>query len=211
MPTRARPAGILAVRMADDAGSRQRTDLRVERTRRRLASAMVELTLDRGYDSVTIRDLTQRADIGYATFFRHYSDKESLLRDLLDGVLEGLMALLEPVSGDADAASLGTLVFRHAQENAELYRVLLASQCSVDLIGRVYEVGGDAVARSFVPKEGSAVPFDIAANHVVRAFFALIEWWLEHDMPHPPETMGRVYERLIMAPTREVALEPRRG
>lgn len=197
--------------MTDGAVPRQRTDLRVERTRRRLANAMVELTLDRGYDAVTIRDLTQLADIGYATFFRHYSDKESLLRDLLDDVLEGLMVLLEPVSGDADAARLGTLVFRHAQENAELYRVLLASQRSVDLVGRVFEVGSDAIRRSFVPSEGSAVPFDIAANHVVRAFFALIEWWLERDMPHPPQTMGKVYELLIIGPTRELAFEPRRG
>ncbi|HKI56612.1 MAG TPA: TetR/AcrR family transcriptional regulator [Trueperaceae bacterium] len=196
--------------MGDGEGSRRHTDLRVERTRRRLAHAMVELTLDRGYDSVTIRDLTQRADIGYATFFRHYSDKESLLRELLDDVLAELMALIEPVSGDADAAQTGTLVFRHAQENAALYRVLLASRCSVDMMGRIYEVGSDGMRRSFVPTAGSDVPFEIAANHVVRAFFALIEWWLEHDMPYPPEAMGRVYQALILAPTRAVAFEPRR-
>jgi AcrR family transcriptional regulator len=197
--------------MPEDANTRQHTDLRVERTRRRLAEALVELTLDGGYDSVTIRDLTQRAEIGYATFFRHYSDKEALLRELLEDVLSGLMALIEPISGDADAAHTGTLVFRHVAQNAALYRVLLASHCTVDLVGRIYEVGSDGVARSFVPREDSPVPFDIAANHVIRSFFALIEWWLEHDEPYPPETMGRVYEALIMTPARTLAFEPRRG
>ncbi len=197
--------------MTDDADTRRHTDLRVARTRRRLARAMVELTLDRGYDSVTIRDLTHHADIGYATFFRHYADKEALLRELLDGLLEELMGLLEPVSADLEPAATGTLVFRHAQENAALYRVLLASHCSVDLVGRVYEVGSDGVARSFRPREDSPVPFEIAANHVIRSFVALIEWWLEHDMPYAPEVMGRVYETLIMRPARVAAFEPLAG
>ncbi len=197
--------------MADDTDTERPPDLRVQRTRRRLGEAMVELTLDRGYEAFTIRDLTSRADIGYATFFRHYADKEALLRDLLEGVLAGLMERLEPVSADADAATTGALVFRHAQENAELYRVLLASQPSVDLLGRALEVGMNGVYRSFVRREDSIVPLEVAAHHIIRSFMALIEWWLAHDMPYPPETMGRIYQVLIMEPTRAAALEARPG
>jgi len=195
--------------MASTTDSGPRQDLRVQRTRRRLGRAMIDLTLERGYDAVTIRDLTDRADIGYATFFRHYPDKEALLRDLLEEVLDGLMERLEPVSADDDPALTGATVFRHAKAHAPLYRVLLASQRSVDLLARALEVGIQAIDRSFTDRPDSIVPLDIAAQHIIRSFMALIEWWLMHDMPYAPETMGRIYRALIMDPTRAVALTPR--
>lgn len=185
------------------------TDRRVARTHRRLGRAMVELTLERGFEAVTIRDLTDRAGIGYATFFRHYADKDALLRDLLEGVLTELMALLEPLSADDDPARTGTLVFRHAARHADLYRVLLGSQRSIDLLGRAMEVGAEGIRRSFVRRPGSEVPLEIAAHHLIGSFVALIGWWLEHDLPYPPERMGRIYRALIMDPTRAAALEPR--
>jgi AcrR family transcriptional regulator len=186
-----------------------RSDPRVQRTRRRLGRAMVELTIERGFDAVTIRDLTDRAGIGYATFFRHYADKDALLRDLLEEVLEGLMEVLEPLSADADATRTGTLVFRHAQRNADLYRVLLASQRSVDLLGRALEVGAEGITRNFVQRPDSVVPIDVAAHHLTRSVVALIEWWLEHDMPYPAESMGHIFRALILEPTRAAALVPR--
>lgn len=195
--------------MARSADTERRPDLRVQRTRRRLGRALVELTLERSYDAVTIRDLTDRADIGYATFFRHYTDKEALLRDLLEEVIDGLMARLQPLSADVDAAHTGALVFRHAQENAPLYHVLLASQSSVELLARALEVGAQEVYRSFAGREGSVVPLEIAAHHIIRSFVALIEWWLAHDMPYPADRMGRIYRDLIMGPTRDAALVPR--
>jgi AcrR family transcriptional regulator len=69
-------------------------DRRVRRTQQALAHAVIALTLEKGYDAITIRDITDWADVGYATFFRHYKDKEALLHDVLDVVLTELMDLL---------------------------------------------------------------------------------------------------------------------
>ncbi|HEY7418111.1 MAG TPA: TetR/AcrR family transcriptional regulator, partial [Ktedonobacteraceae bacterium] len=71
-------------------------DRRVRRTQQLLAKALIALTLEKGYEAVTIRDITERADIGYATFFRHYHDKDELLRGVLDVVLTELTDLLCP-------------------------------------------------------------------------------------------------------------------
>src|SRR5437667_12756071 len=71
-------------------------DRRVRRTQHLLARALIALTLEKGYEAVTIRDITECADIGYATFFRHYRDKDELLEDVLDVVLAELIDLLCP-------------------------------------------------------------------------------------------------------------------
>ena len=57
---------------------------------------MIALILEKGYESVTIRDITERADIGYATFFRHYHAKDDLLQDVLDVVYDEFINLLSP-------------------------------------------------------------------------------------------------------------------
>jgi AcrR family transcriptional regulator len=88
-------------------------DRRVRRTQHLLARALIALTLEKGYEAVTIRDITERADIGYATFFRHYHDKDELLKDVLDVVLTDLIDLLRPSLPDADqtmGSSLGPIL-----------------------------------------------------------------------------------------------------
>ena len=59
-------------------------DKRSNRTRQALTNALISLTLEKNYDNVTVRDLAERADIGYATFFRHFTDKDALLADVLE-------------------------------------------------------------------------------------------------------------------------------
>ncbi|MEU2915684.1 TetR/AcrR family transcriptional regulator [Streptomyces massasporeus] len=49
-----------------------------QRTRRALAEAALTLFSDRGFDRVTLEELTAHAEIGRSTFFRYYSSKEDV-------------------------------------------------------------------------------------------------------------------------------------
>jgi AcrR family transcriptional regulator len=180
-------------------------DKRIRHTRGRLASALIELALEKGYEAVSIRELTGRAQVGYATFFRHYRDKDALLGDVLEVILAELLRLIQPVSADPQRA--GMLVFRHAQENHALYRVLLDNPPSSPLLGRIFEVGVAGVLASFRPREDALVPAEVAAHHVIASFLALIGWWLDQGMPYPPERMGTIYRELIIAPAVTTAFE----
>lgn len=188
--------------MADTAS---KLDARVRRSRLRLRQALVELVLQRGYDAVTIRDLTSRADVGYATFFRHFQDKDALLRSLLDELLDELMSLLAPSLADADASRTGTLVFEHVQQNADLYRVLISSQRFVDLVSRAASLGEAEMRRDHALSGDALLPPDAAVNHLVKSTIALIEWWLYAGMSPDPRRMGEAFEVLIMAPVKAVA------
>jgi AcrR family transcriptional regulator len=150
---------------------------------------------------VTIRDITERADIGYATFFRHYRDKDELLKDVLDVVLTELIDLLGPAI-PADPATLGVLLFRYVQEQSEVVRVLLRSHT---LLQPIIEAATQNVVNMHTARPDSPVPLEIAAHHIVTASISLIQWWLDHQMPYPPEQMGIVYYELITRPTEEVA------
>ena len=183
-------------------------DRRVKRTQKLLAKALIELTLEKGYEAVTIRDITERADVGYATFFRHYHAKEDLLKEVLEVVLSEFMHLLPSSASGTDHAILGTLLFRYVEEHEAVIRVLLSSPGAASLVQHMLEAESQGILLDKQPLEGSEIPTEIAAYHVVSSTIVLIHWWLDHGKPYPPERMGIIYRELIINPTMTVAFKP---
>src|SRR5690348_14574384 len=62
--------------MADMA---RREDRRVQRTRELLRGALFALIRERGFEVLTVQDIIDRANVGRATFYAHFDNKEDLL------------------------------------------------------------------------------------------------------------------------------------
>lgn len=60
-----------------------RIDPRVRRTRELLTRAFGELMTERGFASVTVQDVAERAGINRATFYAHYEDKFALFDQMV--------------------------------------------------------------------------------------------------------------------------------
>jgi AcrR family transcriptional regulator len=179
----------------------KQTDRRIKRTQQLLAEALIALTLAKDYDAVTIRDITQYADVGYATFFRHYRDKDALLESVLDVVLAELMLLFSTPASDSDEQQDGLLLFQYVQQHSEMIRVLLRSGAAPSLVKRVIEMRKQSSRDVHEAPVDSIVPRDIALYHLIAASISLVQWWLEQGMPYPPEQMGAIYYELVMRPT----------
>ena len=189
------------------------TDRRVRRTHKLLGDALIELALEKDYDEITIQEITDRADIGYRTFFRHYADKDELLKDVVSAVRDEMRMLMSPpppevfmnpAVQETDLPN-GEILFRHVQENSNLYRVLLFSNRSL-----LQPMKGFAIQefkRNFAGEPNTEIPFEIITNHMVSSMITLVRWWLENDMPYTPEEMGKFAFRLIIKPTSEILLQ----
>ena len=59
-------------------------DRRVQKTRKLLQDALIELVAEKGYESVTIREILDKANVGRSTFYAHFQDKDQLLHSILD-------------------------------------------------------------------------------------------------------------------------------
>lgn len=57
----------------------EKLDPRVKRTRKYLKDAFLELLTDKGFHTVTVQDITERAEVNRATFYAHFPDKYALL------------------------------------------------------------------------------------------------------------------------------------
>src|SRR5437867_8818115 len=54
-------------------------DRRIQRTRKTLHEALMALVLEGPYDSITVQQILDRANVGRSTFYTHFQDKDELL------------------------------------------------------------------------------------------------------------------------------------
>ena len=176
-------------------------DRRVLRTRRLLKQALIELINERSYEAISIRDITDRADIGYATFFRHYDGKDEVMLELFTEIIEELESLPHEHAGGYFEQE-GNLLFQHVKENQAMYRSILDSRpferklrehIKGIVLTHLYSHAGQLT--------DNAIPLEIAANHMVASLLGLIDWWLLNGLPYPTERMAMIYRRLIAEAT----------
>ncbi len=178
-------------------------DKRTLRTRKKLHQALIDLLMETDYESITIRDITQRANVGYATFFRHYASKDDLLADAFEESVAQLEGLLQAMGASGSPEEEGRLIFEHVAANSELYHVFLRGKGTQGLVDATLREGVKELVMKYA-LHTPAIPAAILANHVIVSAIALVKWWLRNDMPIPPERMGEIYARLIIEPVDEL-------
>ena len=181
-------------------------DPRVKRTRRLLRDALVSLILKKDFASITIKEITGRAEVAYITFYRHYESLDQLLMEVLDEGLAELMTHIETLAKQPDTSALeteGRLIFEYIGRKADLFRILLKSQSVTRVRRKVVRNIAAVFQTSCVPLERlrNQTTIEMASNHIATSLLSLIEWWLGNNMKPSPTEMGKVYKSLIIDST----------
>lgn len=124
-------------------------DLRIKRTQKSIKNAFYELIEEKGFDHISVKDITERAMISRNTFYLHYNDKFDLLNKICDelvfklfiGVGKQLRRETRKLRVDIyGAASVIKMGIKTIEEDREAYRVLLSSSGS-DLLTQKLQQG----------------------------------------------------------------------
>ncbi len=177
-------------------------DRRIERTRQLLSKALMDLIVERGYDDITIQDITDRANVSRTTFYLHFKDKEELLftsmQAIYDGLLGGHEGMLPTSSDPRDltAEDCHAEDFEHVAEYADFYRVMLSDNGSIRFVWEVMSY----LARIMQPKLEQAanereakLPPSLIGAFLAGGQIGVTKWWLENDMACSPQEMARMH------------------
>lgn len=52
---------------------------RIQKSRKLLHQALISLILEKNYESITVQQILDRANVGRSTFYMHFRDKDELL------------------------------------------------------------------------------------------------------------------------------------
>ena len=181
----------------------RKVDRRVQRTRRALFAALMDLLMEKSYAEITVGDIAERADVGRATFYLHYRDKDDLLASNLEALFEEVAERVRPLLRESLMAGdtvQGRILFEEAQQHSALYRMILSGQGGMMLYARLQSRMAELMAdvlESMVMGGDSPIEVPLLANYLVGALLSLVKWWLDNDMPHPPEYMASVFQHLV--------------
>lgn len=182
----------------------KKVDRRVLRTQQSLGNALIDLTLEIGYDAITIKELALRANIGYATFFRHFKSKDDLLMFVLQSVLEDIFALMKP---DMTPYERALVMFDYVKNNSRTYRVFIDQPRDSQLFNATYDAIATNLHQNYIARDENYIPMAVAVNHIVTSITELIRWWVVNDMKIPPEKMATIQSELIIKATEDVAFK----
>ena len=193
---------------------KSKTDRRIQRTRQSLRSALLELIREKGYDGISIEEITERANVGRATFYLHYKDKEDLLLEEFSEMANEKVQFLSAIpfsawlpsheDGTKQPAPPLLIVFEHIYDNSELYYILLKSEKSSRIVERIRKISTEAIVK-FVETKAKTdpiplrfkVPIDFFAAFFSGALLSTVDWWLEEDMRHSPKEITHLFQNLF--------------
>lgn len=172
---------------------------RGQETQRQLTNVLMELILEKGYEAVSVKDITERAGIDRSTFYLHFSDKREMLvksqQQLVDDLVEQLSPDQAPLSGVA-------IAFEHMAQHATQYQVLLQLEGSV-LSSQLLHDYIVQVVKPIIEQRlrqggaSSSVDPDMIANFVTGALRSTARWWLQAGMPYTPAEMTNRFVQLV--------------
>jgi AcrR family transcriptional regulator len=169
--------------------SRPQDGVRVRRTRKLLREALIELIGERGFDRITIGELTERALVSRAAFYRNYRDKYDLAEQIFD---EALATLLDTVpEGRQDR---WVAFFEHIAAYDRLYGALLGTKAGSWFADKMRTKLGELSGQHIPESAGTMTPPILGA-----LFVQAISWWLAHGMPTPPAEIAAHTARLAQA------------
>lgn len=164
----------------------EKKDRRVQRTQQLLEAALLSLIKEKEFETISVQEIIDRANVGRATFYAHYDNKEDLLESGFDGLLATLRerqrearSRVGPMEDRLFAFSHHLLA--HADEHRDIFPAMVSKRGGALiqhllrklLVKVVREDVREAVQGTVRP-----VPEEAVVQFVAGGLFGLMMWWL---------------------------------
>ena len=183
-------------------------DRRVRRTRESLHKALISLALEKHYDSITVQEVLDRADVGRSTFYTHFQSMDELLISGIQELRTTLHAALENQRKSAkrheNVIAFSRAMFDHASGYRSVYFALLNTgawpivrqQLQIVLEELIRRECKAEIAR--LKTANSDVPVDLFVHYLTSAFFGVLIWWMDRRSRLTPSQIDEAFRSLVL-------------
>lgn len=183
-------------------------DRRVRKTKTLLRESLQKLLREKPLREITVKELTEAADINRGTFYSHYRDIYDLRDQIEDEIFQEFVAMMDVYPADRLRRGLRPIlsdVFRFVLRNLGTGAVLLGPSANSMFLDRIKAELSRRVQeewRGVYDLQGSA-QWDYYLEFVVAGCVALLQNWTGNGMRESPEEMAAMAERFILFGLRE--------
>ena len=181
----------------------EKLDRRVVRTKQQIRQALIELLSQKSENSISVRELAQKANINRGTFYIHYKDIHDLVEQLVDEGVEKLLGVCHrhpPAQTPRASYPFLTDLFQTLQSDSQLFTILLGSSGSHAYSERVCKTIQDNFLDDLLSVFYSADPKQrqVASDFIVAGCLHEALVWLKSGTKETPDEMAYLTGRIIM-------------
>ena len=178
-------------------------DRRARRSRKLLKQGFMDLLREKGFSRISVRDITERADVNRGTFYLHYPDTAALMRSVEEDMLNEAQTLISAHLREAmEGNSLRPLfeplldyVVGHREACATLFR---NDSCSGFLEGiqrLSCENGRPLLARRYSALTDEQLTY--FSSFVAFGLTGLMKTWFDRGMSLPKERLLETADQFV--------------
>lgn len=180
----------------------KKEDRRVRRTKKLLTQALTQLLQEKQINEITVKELTDLADMNRGTFYLYYKDIFDMLEKIEDSMFVSLDAIMERHEGDALAAQAKPMLldlFTFIQENQEMCRVLLSANGDMNFLHRLNEVVHEKCMKLWagLSENEEETAFDYHYSFMVFGCAGLIRAWVNRDCRESAVSMAELADSML--------------
>ena len=182
-----------------------KTDPRIRRTKAAIREAFVQLMRKKEYDTITVTDISEEAQINRKTFYAHYETKEQLFAQILGEMFDDLFRTFMYEKKVPDANLDVGLLERDTElffAKVDTYRqeldTLIGGQTAELAFAIADEVirGRLTMIHVLSEDQDSVVPTALYISRIKNFFLTSIDWWLEQENC-TPRAAAKIYGKLM--------------
>jgi AcrR family transcriptional regulator len=180
----------------------KKEDRRVRRTKKLLTQALTELLQKKQVNKITVKELTDLADMNRGTFYMYYKDIFDMLEKIEDELFQKLDVIAQSHEhGDPTQQVKPILLdlFRFIEENQEMCRVLLSPNGDMNFLHRLYEAIRERSLEIWKDQMGSLgeKEFDYRYSFVIFGCAGMIRAWVNRSCQETDMQMAELADRMI--------------
>lgn len=180
------------------------TDRRVQKTRKVLNEALHSLIREKSYDSIVVREILDRANVGRSTFYTHYHDKDDLLASGIRGIIDPVRTTSAASARDERILSFSLPIFEHLERHRRSGNAKMGVKDQAALHQRLRKMLVELIAEdvgrdSRVAGHGPAtIPRDLLVRYVTSTFVLVLNWWVESRNQLSASEVNDLFRGLVM-------------
>ena len=177
-------------------------DRRVRKTRRQLRECLITLLKEKKVQDITVRELTDMADLNRGTFYLHYKDVFDLLEQTEAELQEDFNQLVckhDAVDLKQRPSVIFNEIYSLVYDNADLIEILLGENGDLNFVNRLKQLIREKCLKDWMEvfRSGNAAAFDAFFSFIVSGCIGLVQYWLQTGLKETPEQMAKLTEHII--------------
>jgi AcrR family transcriptional regulator len=182
-------------------------DRRVQRTNQLLRGALFSLIQEKGFEALSVQEIIDRANVGRATFYAHFDNKEDLLLSGFDGLRSSLRerqreALSSTASSNERVFAFTHDLLVHVYEHRHLFRAMAGKRSGAvvqNMIRKlVIDLVRDDMKAIIARSDAHSATTEANVEFIASGLFGMLMWWLGSKHRLSVEEFNTLFRRFAI-------------